>query len=344
MTGLLQIASMSFAAEPGSSGDREALLRQSLEEQFRESTGLGFVSFDCDMPDEASQVREVTCLASDEEGDQFIYRIVFPETAEAPSVTTAQPVSQLNASGRAVIERPCLAFLAAYANADWGSAHEELSPELQTELSVQGLHASLEPLREATGAVRSVDAKYYTTPSPGLHVLEYAMGTEGGNAVARFRIRFDENEQPRIVAFLISSEPGSELQATLLSETGQEVLSGLFGVSVVRMEAPLEQLGRAGDAVEGTVWLDTGEDYAIRVYQHSTAHDLDGNDYSFQVLDVPWLIQRYLKSSGMDFSGVICPSRVAPDGDRLDCVVEYSDGTESAMSVERQGGDYRLIK
>ena len=67
-------------------------LRQSLEEQFRSSTGLGFAEFQCDLPPDSPPGRELTCQAVDEDGDHFSYRIIFKEQRQPPSVTTTQPI------------------------------------------------------------------------------------------------------------------------------------------------------------------------------------------------------------------------------------------------------------
>jgi len=346
-TGVLLCLVLITAAEAADALDTANLthrIQQTLEDQFRSSTGLGFASFDCDLPEDGAQPRELTCQAVDEEGDQFFYRIMAPEDDQEPVVTTFQPVSQLNPSGLELIERPCVAFLNAFDAGDWAEAHNELSTELQTRLTTAELGAFLGPVRQVVGELQSTIAELYTTPSADLHGVEYALKSDGGEAVARFRLRIVEGEQARIVAFLVSAKPGSQLQAELLSQSGIEVLSPLFGQSVTKIEAPLEQLELIGDSVEGLAWLDNGEDYAIRVEQHHSAYDLDGNDYRFQVLDVPWLVRRYLLASGEAPREVNCPSRLVPDGNRIDCVASLEDGSERPVSLVRAGGDYRLVK
>jgi len=341
---LMLIAKASVAAEPMGAAEMSDRLRQELEVQFIDSTGLGFASFECDLPGDGSRPREFTCQAVDVEGDRFFYRIVFHDNGEAPLITTSQPVSQLNAAGLAALERPCLAFLNAFQREEWNEAYLELSKQFQADVSLSELEFVLAPLHQAIGKVEAINAELYTTPSPGLHGLEYALKTAGGEAVARFQLRFDDDENARIVAFLVTAEPGTALQAALLSASGIQTLSGLLGQAVVRIDAPLANLERLGDSVEGKVWLIDGSELAIRVAQFGSAHDLDGNDYRFQVLDVPWLINRYLVSTGATPSQINCPSRVAPDGGRIECMVTFEDGSERSIALARREGEYRLVE
>lgn len=321
-----------------------AKLRQSLEKQFRESTGLGFSHFQCNLPGNAPPGREFTCEAIDEEGDKFFYRILFENEGQPPYVTTTQPVDQLDPAGREVLERPCLEFLAAFGNEQWDQAYQTFPPELQDVVSLGEFRASLDPVRQAMGRIETIEASSYSTPAPGLHLLEYTMATEGGAAAARFKLQFVDQEQAKMVAFLISAAPGSSLQARLLSVSGRQVLTSLLGQSVGQIDAPFAELRLLGDAVEGTAVLDDGSEIMIRIEQHGTAHDLDDNDYRFQVLDVPWLIRTYLISTGEAPLEVDCPSRTAPDGGSVECVATMEDGSRRAIKIGRRGGDHRLLQ
>ena len=108
-----------------------ATLRESLEGQFRDATGLGFTSFECDIEIADSPPQELTCQAVDEEGDQFFYRLVSQAGDQPVKVTTSQPVSQLNPAALEVLVAPCVEFLDAFGRSDWPTAHASLSPELQ---------------------------------------------------------------------------------------------------------------------------------------------------------------------------------------------------------------------
>jgi hypothetical protein len=332
-------------AESPSAEELTALLRESLETQFQISTGLGFSRFHCDIPAGLQQPpRELTCQATDEEGDRFYYRLTSAEDRQPPSVSTSQPVSQLNPSGLAVLERPCLEFLSAFERLDWSSAYSSLSPELQTAISRNDFEASLVPVRRMLGELRNTEAKNYSSPSPGLHSIEYELASEGGDAVARFRLKFSDDEKAQIMAFLVTSRPGSELQAKLLSAVGRQVLSNVLGQQVKEIKAPLADLELIGDVVEGTAKLDGGDEAMIRVEQHQTAHDLDGNDYRFQVLEVSWLIRTHLVSTGQAPSRIDCPARKAPDGGEVECTVTLEDGSQRSITIARRGGEHRLVQ
>lgn len=343
---LLVLVSLGFVTEAAAqtdSADMTARLRQSLEEQFRGSTGLGFASFQCDFPQGEKPTFELTCQAVDEEGDRFSYRIIFRGEDQAPLVTTSQPIDQLGAEGRELLERPCKAFLEAFALADWPQAYSNFSEGFRGEVSLEALESMLVPIREMLGAVGAFAATTYSSPSPGQHVLEYEMDTEGGAAVARFRLQF-VGDQAQIFAFLVTAQPGSALQARLLTESGRQTLTPLFGQAVSRIDAPLADLELFGDAVEGVAVLEDGTAIEIRVEQKSTAHDLDGNDFRFQVLDVAWLIRRYLESTGTPAAEVDCPARTAPDGGSVECVATMEDGTRRTIRIARRGGDHRLMQ
>lgn len=318
-------------------------LRGSLEESFREATGLGFASFDCEIPADFRLGQEIACEAVDEEGDRFFYRVATAKDGGDTTFTAAQPIEQLTPTGRASLERPCVAFLEAFRLSAWPSAHSALSPELQQELSLTDLQSMLEALGEAFGEIRSVEAETYASPAPGVHRLEYSIATASGDAVARFRLHSAEDGTARILAFLLTARPGSSLQGSLLEATGRRALEPLLERLVTRIEAPLHELVRIFDAVEGAAVLADGTKIPIRVEQHSSAWDLDGNDYGFQVLDVPWLLRRHLESAGSAPVEIDCPSRVAPDGGHVDCVVTVAGGDEARYTVSRRGGEHRLL-
>jgi hypothetical protein len=319
-------------------------LRGVLEDQFRASTGLGFSDFHCDLPHDTPPARELTCNATDEEGDVFHYRIVADHPEDPPRVSMSQPVSQLDPAGLASIEEPCIAFLEAFERAQWPAAHERLAPNLKSQLPVADLEASLAPMRELFGETSTIQARIYSTPDPGLHQLEYAVEAANGSAVARFQLQFIDDSEARIVAFLLSAEPGSELQGRLLTANGKNALSRLLERTVVDVRGPLHELELIGDAIEAEAVIDDGSSIAVWIGQHGSAHDLDGNDYSFRILDVPTIVHRHLASTGSAPRQVDCPQRVVPDGSRIDCTVVRTDGSERPVSILRRGGDHRLVE
>jgi hypothetical protein len=332
------------AAENPSAEEVTDRLRTSLEEQFRAGTGLGFSSFQCDLQQDSPPGREITCRAEDEEGDRFSYRIILDETGNSSSVSSTQPVSQLDEAGLELIERPCLVFLDAFRRGAWDVAYRELSEDFRSGFSLADLETTLAPMRDVLGELESVKADTYGSPSPGLHQLEYSLSTSGGDAVARFRLRFLDDRRARIVAFLVTARPGSELQARLVSDAGRQALAPVLWQPVRRIDAPLDKLERIGDAVEGQAILESGAEIPIRVEQQSTVHDFDSNDYRFQILDVPWLIRRYLVSIGDKPAEIDCPTRTAPNGGRLECVATMEDGSTRTVTLLRHGGDHRLAE
>jgi hypothetical protein len=319
-------------------------IRGYLENQFRGITGLGFKEFRCDYPDTWPASREFMCFATDEENDQFIYRIVFQPEQNAPLVSMIQPVSQLNPSGLSVLSQPCEAFLAAFANEDWNNAFASLSRELREQLGIDGLKKILVPLREKLGSVSEPQPRYYANPSQSLHQLEFLLNTEPGNAVGRFRLRIDSNNKPQIISFLITAEPGSPLQSLLLKDIGKTVLTQFFDQPIDKIDGPLESLEFIGDNAELQVVMQDGSSVMARIEQKGSTSDIDSNDYSFHVLDARTLIRLYLSSGEQPVQTIECPTDVAPDGGFIDCVVTFNDGSNTDYRLMRRGGEHRLAE
>ena len=319
-------------------------LRHFLENQFKGVTGLGFKAFRCEYPVTWPTSRELTCYATDEENDRFIYQIASRAGEEDPFVSMMQPVEQLNPSGLSAISRPCEAFLEAFAQANWEGALAALSTELGEQLGIAGLRDILAPLRSELGTVAEPMARYYASPSQGLHQIEYAMDTGAGQAVGRFRLRIDSQNNPQIVSFLVTAEPGSALQAVLLERVGKEVLGQFFDQPINKIVGPLEELRYIGDNAELELTLQDGSSIMARIEQHGSTSDVDSNDYRFQVLDARTIIGLHLASRDQSVKTIDCPSNVAPDGGHVDCAVTFAGGTSTTMRLMRRGGSHRLVE
>ncbi len=319
-------------------------IRGHLENQFKEVTGLGFREFHCDYPDTWPTSREFTCFATDDESDHFIYRIILGEGQEGPLISMMQPASQLNTSGLATISRPVEAFLIAFVAEDWDGALASLSPELRDKLGLEGLRDILAPLRARLGNVSNPEVRFYASPQEGLHQLEYTLDSAQGGVVGRFRLRIDSENNPQVIAFLVTSEPGGPLQAILLEETGKAALGQFFDQPIRRIDGPLDSLRYIGDNVNLDVTLQDGSTVKARIEQHGSSFDVDGNDYRFNVLDARTLIGLYLASSDRPVKVIDCPGSVAPDGGHVDCMVTFTDDSRKEFRLLRRGGEHRLVE
>ncbi|MCZ7599599.1 MAG: DUF4019 domain-containing protein [Gammaproteobacteria bacterium] len=342
---LLSLLLLTFAADASAQSRATSPRRSGTppEPRFRDMTGLGFTRFTCAVPDDGPPGREFTCDATDEEGDLFHYRIVAADPEGQPMVWMSQPVVQLNPEGLAVIERPCLAFLDAFAAGRWDEAHRQFSDQFRQRTTAEGLREALTDVRASLGTVVARDARLYATPQPGLHQLQYALETTGGRAVARFLLQFVAEGEARIVAFVVLAEPGTELQARLLSMVGREALESILSRPVADIRGPLDELAILGDAVEGEAVFDDGSAISIRVEQDGSVHDFDRDDYRFQVLDVPTILRLHYEAQGTAIEEARCPRPVTPDGGQLYCTVNLGDGSERTVTVMRRGGQHRLV-
>ncbi len=330
------------ASEAETAGITEGL-RGELENQFRATTGLGFTAFDCEYPRGWPESREILCSATDEEDDRFFYRLLREEGQDEPRVTMKQPVDQLNPEGLAVLRRPTDAFLSAFIEGDWAAVMAAVSPAFESQLGQEGLRNILEPIRTRLDSVGNPQARFYATPSEGLHQLDYSLATDPGDAVGRFQLRFDPEGRPQIVSFLVTAEPGTALHGALLESTGKAVLGQFFDQPVQRIEGSLAQLRYIGDHEEVSLVLADDSRRMARVEQHGSTHDMDSNDYRFQVLDARTLIGLHLASIGQSASSIDCPRDVVPDGGILDCVLTDESGGTSTVRLQRRGGDHRLV-
>jgi hypothetical protein len=323
-------------------GSKVQEIREPLEQQFRDATGLGFDQFECDPLPTPAERWELTCEAVDEEGDRFTYRIVSDGSGEAPSVSMSQPVTQLDAAGLERIAKPCEAFIDAFDERDWQRVHAQLEADFQASFPVERIEAILSPLRNEFGHIGSTRAVLYSSPQPGVHQLEFSSVTDHGVAVGRFRLAFIDDENARIVGFLLTAQPGSALQARLLAQQGAAAIRPFLDQPVDSLQGPFADLRRIGDAAELTAALKSGATIAVRVEQTGTAHDLDANDYVFQVLDAPTLIRHHLTSSGFSPQEVDCPVPAVPDGGEVGCTATLSDGSTRRFTLARRGGEHRL--
>lgn len=317
-------------------------IRAPLEQQFRDTTGLGFDRFDCDPLPPPAERWELTCEAVDEEADRFTYHIVSDGSGEAPNVSMSQPVTQLDAAGLERIAKPCEAFIGAFDERDWQVAHAQLEADFQASFPLERIEAILLPLRNEFGRMGSTRAVLYSSPQPGVHQLEFSTDTDHGEAVGRFRLAFIDDENVRIIGFLLTAQPGSALQARLLAQQGAAAIRPFLDQPVGSLAGPFADLRRIGDAAELTATLESGATIAVRVEQTGSAHDLDANDYVFQILDAPTLVRHHLTSSGHSPQEVDCPVRAVPDGGEVGCTATLSDSSTRGFILARRGGEHRL--
>lgn len=319
----------------------EAGLREGIEAAFRAESGIGLRSFDCDIPRDIAPGQPFFCDAVGEEGDRFRYRI---ETSEedVTVASVAQPAAQLEEETLAMLEAPCGDFLSRYRAGSWSELWADLDPDLQKEVSASGVEERLARVLDAMGSLRSFDPESFEADAEGRLQLVYGLESENGPGLARFGLAV-EDDTARIRAFIVTAKPGSALQIEMAETVAREVLGRILERTVEGIEAPIERLRTIGDAVEGTARLAGGDVVPIRILQHGEWDDLDPMDFRVQVLDVPWLVARHIRSEGHEVAGVDCPSVVAPDGGRLRCVASLEAGPKLLVTIARRGGDHRIL-
>lgn len=329
------------AAATGIDG-MEAAVRQALESELEKGYGIGFSSFECDIDEDIAPGGRFDCQTVDESGDRMDYTIGIDESGGASVILVSQPASQLSDADRRILETPCRAFLDEFSAGDWATLYASLDPSLSEAVTADGARAMLEPVRSVLGAVEKAELQTHAINESGRQELVYDLDCERSPGEARFGIAIGD-EGARLTAFVITPAPGSSGQAVMLEAVGRDMLSGLIGENVVRVNAPFSDLRELGDAVEGTAWLEDGRDLPIRAVQSGRKDDFDPVDYRFQVLDVPWLLRHMLEAKSRKVESVDCPQRVVADGQVLSCTVATDDGT-LIVTLQRQGGHYRVVE
>lgn len=317
-------------------------LRAELESQFRESVGIGFASFDCDLGPEVAGRGYFFCEAEDEEGDRFRYQIHAAEQNEAAVALIMQPASQLPAESRDSLEAPCRAFLQHYDAREWDVLQANLHPSLRAALTAEGARERLETVRQALGVAETYELETYGYRSSGRHELEYSVDGEGGDGLFRCGLAPDVEDNFKVIAFLVTAEAGSALQTEMLAPVARARIAELTQESIDTIEAPFGELARSGDVVEGTARLADGRVLAIRAEYRGDPHDFEPVDFAFQVLDVPFLVSRYYRSQDRTVTSIECPTPVPPDGTTVSCNVVLDGSENLSVSVTRRGGDYRM--
>jgi hypothetical protein len=198
----------------------------------------------------------------------------------------------------------------------------------------------LDPVRSDLGALKGAVLTTHAIHETGRHELTYDLDCELGPGSARFGV-LPDGDDIRLVAFVITPAAGSAGQAAMLKRTGRDLLTGLIGEPVVRIEAPLDQLREYGDVVEGMAWTEDGRDFHIRAERHGRQDDFNPMDYRFQILDVPWLLRRMLVGRSHVVESVECPQRVPEDGEVMSCLA-VTDHGKTVLMVQRTGGNYNL--
>jgi len=340
---MVMIASASLWAAQDEKSAAIAELREVLESQFEASVGIGFVSFDCDLDPEVARRGYFFCQAVDEEGDRFRYQIRMDSETPPEVALVLQPAAQLPVDTTDTLEPPCRDFLKDYDDEAWGPLHAALHPNLQETISVDGARERLEPVRQTLGAATTVELDSYGYRTSGRHELEYRIGGRGGSGLFRCGLASDDQGNARVIAFLVTAQPGSALQASMLRPVARQRIAELTRESVESIEAPLEQLAEPGDAIEGTASLASGEVLAIRGEYRGDPYDFEPIDFAFQVLDVPFLVKRYFGSQNRTVQSIECPTPVAPDGASITCEIVLDGDERLSVTVARRGGDHRML-
>lgn len=337
---LLGLAATGFTVDTAAI---EAAVRGALEGELQKATGSGYSSFECEIGEDIAAGGLFECHAvTEDDGSEIEFLIAIDEKGGAKVILTSEPAGQLSAEDRKILEPPCLSFLEDYSSGSWESLYAPFHEALKEAVSFEDARQMLEPVRSDLGPVRKATLTTHAIHESGRHELAYDLECERGHGAARFGVVVGDDDAS-LVAFIITPAAGSAAQAAMLERTGREMLSGLIGSPVARLEAPLEQLREVGDAVEGTAWTEDGRDFPIRAEQKGRRDDFDSMDYRFQVLDVPWLLRRMLEGRSQEVESIDCPERAPEDGKVMSCLATTGSG-KLVLTVQRTGGNYRLME
>lgn len=320
----------------------EQSVRSILEPALRKSAGVGFRTFECELPPGLDAGQRFHCEGIDEDGNWLGYSIRIEKDRSATVVLASERASQLDAKTRATLEKPCLRFLEQYDDRDWKALDADLHPALRSDKSYSAASSDLREVRELLGKVRSHRLETHAVDESGLNQLVYALDCERGRLSARFGMAQDDHGVWRLVAFMVSATPGSREQAMLLERAGRKRLGEIIGAPVARLDAPLDRLVRPGDAVEGVAELADGKKMPVRIAQTGWRDDFDPADYSFSILDVVWLLRRALAQRMPVPIAVRCDDAVVPDGGETNCAATGGDGSRLDLVVSRSGGTIRM--
>lgn len=320
----------------------QAELRSELEDQFRTSTGLGFQSFTCDIPELLEAPLEFPCRAVDEEGDRFRY-IVTLTPEEGATTRTFQPFTQLPRSSRELLAEPCRFFLEQARAGAWDALHGGLSSALGRAIDAGELESRVGRMLADAGTIRSIEPQSYSSPSPGFHQVEFHLDGEKGKLVARFRMKLEDDSRAIIVGFLLTPVVGTALHRRYIAGTIRSALGRMVDQEIDELRVPLGKIRRMGDRAEGEMILKDGTRMALHVMQYGSSHDLDDNDYQINVLDAAFLIRQHLEASGRHITDVACPQAVTPDGGTMICEAELADEEARAFTLKRRGHQHRLV-
>ncbi|MGD8438975.1 MAG: hypothetical protein PVG53_00455 [Holophagae bacterium] len=319
-----------------------ATMRGLIEPQFEANTGLTFTSFECRIDGVLEADSRFDCDAVDEEGDRIRYTLEVDDEGTATVVLASQPAAELSAADRAVLEPPCRAFLTRFDDADWSSLIADLHPSLLDTTGSDEIRASLDKVRSALGDIRDIHTETYARHNTGRHELEYRLDCANGPGTARFGL-LEDGDALKVAFYAVTPAPGSPLYAELLENEARGMVSGLIGREIARVDLPFDALVEVGDTAEGSAWLEDGDDVVIAAIRHGRADDFDVVDFTFRVLDVPWMIRRAFADRPDPTGTIDCPTRTAPDGGTVTCGVTLTSGTRLEVTVARHGGDHRIV-
>ena len=331
-------------AAPAADNERLAQIREAIEVPFRLQAGIGFRSFDCDLPlsvaGEASAL-EFSCAAVDEEGDRFTYRLWRDRESGETRVSQWQPAGQVPDSVRLPLTKAAEVFLDGFASQDWTQVAGSRHPALVDIQDAAALRESLGSLRERIGSIQARTLQQISQPEADSFSLEYALKSAQGPLQARLQLR-EVEEGYAVSGYMITPEDGTPLAAAMLAEQASLSLATLIGSEVIALEVETQRLRRAGDSAVGQVRLAKGQPLAVLVSRVGTAYDFDQNDYRFSILDLPWIVARHEVQNDRPQSTVQCAERFAADGESVLCKVTRSDASEHIYRIERRGGEHRM--
>ena len=331
------------SSETGSSTTIEGTIRSVLETGMREQQGREFTTFGCALPDLAGPPRAFTCSAVDDAGDEYVYLVEPDEEGALFVEMVSQPAGQLEPDFLAQLETPCREFLGEYATRSWEEIWTALHPALQEAISLESLAGQLDSMWQVLGPIESLHADTFSLRSNGRFELQYSGSARGGAAAFRCGVHI-EADQASVIAFLLLPAVDSQLYSRLISEETTAALSRVLGLTVVRVDLPFNTMLNQYDVEEGLGWTASGREFAIRAERSGRTDDFEMIDFEFQVLDVPLIVAPHLRSRQMEPDRFDCPTRVAPDGGTLHCVVYLTDGSRLALAVTRRGGEHRIVQ
>ena len=156
-----------LTAHAGQQDGTEAL-RELLEASLRDTAGIGFRTFECDIQPPLGPGDRFVCQAVDEEGDRLRYTIEVEEGGGATVVRADQSASSLAKEDQELFETPSRAFIDAYVQGRWQELFDQLHSSLKKELGdLAAARRLLGPMRDFYGEVEQAEPVWLRTTASG---------------------------------------------------------------------------------------------------------------------------------------------------------------------------------